>query len=294
MNDPFSRFERLAEVANEGLATSTEVTAIAVQIIQAVQQAISGFLDQLTAVGDKAQKGIDGLDTRVNTIEDELGRIPGEIRQEIEDKIAAVELLEGPKGDQGDAADDEVIARRVYEMMPPPKQGSPDTGIQVRDKLESLKPGQRLDAEFIDGLKELISKLLPKDNGGVRVIGGRAGIQMYIDGVKVGLVQTLNLLAGTGITFSSLNKNGVLTLTVNSSGAAAGTWYLGEQITLDVDAVTFHLLHAPTAKLEVLLDRQPQIMGVDISGTIDGVNKDFAFTSAVDPSLFALIYANYL
>lgn len=291
-DEKLSRLEKLFSVANEGFVTAKEVADAFVQVLRSVQETVVSIFAKIEAVDENAQIGLSEANKRITDVSDSILRERKEIEDSVEAKIAAIQLL---KGDPGEDADPEDVKRRVLAEIhiPDPIPGSSDTPEQVRDKLESLAPGQRFSAEFIDGLKAFIEANFPR-NGGVRVIGGRAGVQMYIDGAKVGLVQTLNLLAGTGINFTYLNKNGVLTLTVNSSGGAGGTWYLGEQITLGGDSMSFTLLHAPTAKLEVLLDRQPQIQGVDITGTIDGVNKNFAFTSVVDPSLLTLIYANYL
>lgn len=279
--DKLSRLEALAKVANEGFATTKEVAQVVATIITVMRNSLKDILSKIADVQKSVDNGDKELSDRVDVVETTIIRE----RKEIDAAIQNIALTPGPKGENGNDS-----------IVPGPKgedgdDGSPDTPIQVRDKLESLAGNQRLDASAVKGLEDLF-KAEPK--GIERWIGGRAGIQVYIEGVKVGLVQYLNLLAGTGITLGYVNKNGVLTLTISSSGGSGGTWYLGEQITLQGDGVTFTLAHAPTAKLEVLLDRQPQIMGVDISGTIDGTNKTFAFTSAPDPSLSNLIYANYL
>lgn len=287
--DFIKRMEGIARAAGEGLTTKAEVAQVLKMLVDTFSELFSGVGKQVDDI-DAAYKAADKkLDERIDGVETVHENDIAAVRAEI--KTIAL-----TPGDPGKDSDPEDVKRRVLAEIevPAPIPGSPDTAGQVRDKLETLKGDERLDAKAISGLEDVIRQLLPKRDNGVRVIGGRAGIQMYIDGAKVGLVQYLNLLAGSGITFDYLNKNGVLTLTVNSTGGTPAQWYLGEQITLDVDAMTFHLLHAPTAKLEVLLDRQPQIMGLDITGTIDGANKDFAFTSPVDSSLLADIYANYL
>lgn len=73
----------------------------------------------------------------------------------------------------------------------------------------------------------------------------------------------------------------------------AVSWTLGEQITLAGDNKTFTLANAPTSILNLTVDRQPQIKGLDYTGTINGVNKTFVFTLSVDASLQTLIYADY-
>ena len=75
--------------------------------------------------------------------------------------------------------------------------------------------------------------------------------------------------------------------------SAIGTWHVGEQITLAGNKMTFTLTFAPSSVINLTVSRQPQINGLDYTGTINGVNKTFVFTSPVDSSLLTSIYADY-
>lgn len=287
MNETLARLDALIRAANIRVISPAEVA----QAFAALVAVVKEMLDATNTGVAEAKKAIlehlAKTDNRVDGVIEEATRVEGELRE-------AIKNIELTPGKDGDDADEEAIFARLKAEIPAPLAGSPDTGDQIVAKLEDQPKKKRLHATALQGLEDLIKSLIPEaEKPTVRVIGGRAGIQMYIDGEKIGLVQTLNLLAGSGVSFSHVNKNGVLTLTVDSTAGPVAPWYLGEQITLDPDKETFTLAHAPTAKLEVLLDRQPQIMGVDITGTIDGVNQTFAFTSAVDDSLLTLVYANY-
>lgn len=79
-----------------------------------------------------------------------------------------------------------------------------------------------------------------------------------------------------------------------SNASSSGTWYQSEAVTLGGDNKTFTLAHAPTSVIYLLGGHQPQIYSIDFTGTIDGVNKTFAYATAVDASLISDQYATYL
>lgn len=282
----FEGFE--LKVESKGLTTTAEVAAVIADVIKKTGSAFMEVARQIVAVQKAVDDGDKALNARVDGVEIAITRE----RKEIDAAIRSISLT---PGDPGKDADPEDVKRRVLAeiVLPEPDQLAQLTDIEIRDMLEALPQGHRFRAQFIEGLKDVIEALIPKD-GGKTWVGGRAGLQTTVNGKKVGLVQYIDYEAGTDITIVPVFKNGVLTLTVNSTGGSAASWHNGEQITLGGDNASFTLANAPTATLEVLLDRQPQILGLDITGTINGTNKNFAFTSAVDPSLASLIYANYL
>lgn len=59
----------------------------------------------------------------------------------------------------GKDADEQAIAKSVLEQIPIPKDGSPDTKEQVRDKLEELVDGEKLSIQAIQDLVELLEEL---------------------------------------------------------------------------------------------------------------------------------------
>jgi len=103
------------------------------------------------------------------------------------------------------------------------KDGSPDTPEQVRDKLASLTGKNRLDKSAIKGLDEIERKVLDRPSV-LNPIYGTRGIQLYTDGTKRGLSNTLNLKAGTGVTLGYSYEGGRNDITINSSSAGIGPW----------------------------------------------------------------------
>lgn len=112
---------------------------------------------------------------------------------------------------------------------------------------------------------------------------------------EVDVIVSLTNLAvtpgGDAITKSSVSPNTFVNTAVSGSG---GTWYTNEALTLDGDKKTFHLAHAPASTIFLLGGHQPQIYGVDFTGTINGINKDFAYATAQDTSVLNDQYATYL
>lgn len=96
---------------------------------------------------------------------------------------------------------------------------------------------------------------------------------------------------GDAITKSSTSPNTFTNTAVSGSG---GTWYTNEAVTLGGDKKTFTLLHAPTSTIFLLGGHQPQIYGVDFTGTINGINATFAYVVAQDNSVLSDQYATYL
>lgn len=143
--------------------------------------------------------------------------------------------------------------------------------------IKHIKKEKLLKKEDIDGLEADIATI----RNHAALSGKQYGKDTFVRGGGD------TVAAGSGV--SIINANGVKT--ISATGSAA--WTRGEQITLQADSKTFTLSKAPTAVLNLTLDRQIQIPTLDYTGTINGSNKTFAFVSAVDPSLQSLIYGDY-
>lgn len=124
----------------------------------------------------------------------------------------------GPKGEKGDSI--------IGPKGDPGKDGdikdlSPD---EIRDSLELLRDGERLDKEAIKGLDDYdeISALAkqPKgnDSGVVTSLEG----MIYVNGVLLGTSKQINIIAGAGITVSYNNVRGRGDITI-SNDSVTGT-----------------------------------------------------------------------
>lgn len=106
------------------------------------------------------------------------------------------------------------------------------------------------------------------------------------------IVSLTNLVVtpgGEAIVKTSTSPN-----TFSNASTGGGTWHQSEVVTLAGDSKTFTLANAPTSVIYLLGGHQPQIYGIDFTGTIDGSNKTFAYVTAVDSSLLTDQYATYL
>lgn len=98
------------------------------------------------------------------------------------------------------------IMQKILDMKPKDgvdgedgEDGSPDTGLEIVDKLEGLKDGEKLSINAIDELAEILEELSKKikeigsapSTGGGRVVGGRV-IRFIDDETPVGTVDGVN------------------------------------------------------------------------------------------------------
>lgn len=119
----------------------------------------------------------------------------------------------------------------------------------------------------------------------------------YIDSIGTQLTSSelavIVSLTSLGITPTNQAVNKITSTTFGNAAVGASSWTVSEQITLAGDRKTFTLLNAPSAVIYLFGGHQPQIWGVDFTGTINGSNKTFVYVAAQDPSLLTDQYATY-
>ena len=114
--------------------------------------------------------------------------------------------------------------------------------VIIRDSLESLEGDERLDKSAIKGLDEALAE---KSKGGVTLFGNSRGVQLYVDGVKEGLAQTINFIPGVGISLTYNRSQGRNDITISASGTAA-LGIIAVSGTVDDSNVTFTAASEPT------------------------------------------------
>ena len=104
----------------------------------------------------------------------------------VKQKLATVRdgkdsTVPGPQGDQGPKGEPGKDGESV--VGPSGKDGSPDTPVQVRDKLETIKDGEKLSIQAIQDLVEKLEELEKKQVGGIGKKGQAYGSirTRYID-----------------------------------------------------------------------------------------------------------------
>lgn len=129
-------------------------------------------------------------------------------------------ILQGKDGIDGKHGKD-----GIGIIGPAGKDGSPDTAEQVRDKLESLKEENRLDASAIKNLPEFIKEK------GIRVIGGHGPLWGLED------VDVVGITVG-----QSIKWDGIRWIPFTPSGST-GTSVYNEVVS--GSGTTFTLAHTP-------------------------------------------------
>lgn len=146
---------------------------------------------------------------------------------------------QGPRGEQGErGADgedgDDGRDGRDGRDGKDGEQGSPDTGEDIRKKLESLKPGDQLDAKYIKNIDQY-SRIIIQERGP----GGK------------GFVET-PLKAGANISITR-DATGALVITGTSGGGSANVIF-GEVVA--GSSTTFTLSQTPSGTISVSANGQ--------------------------------------
>lgn len=133
----------------------------------------------------------------------------------------------------GETPSDERLLKLITPLIPKPGKDADETlivekiekdlpklGMSIRDGLELLPEGEKLNQSAIEGLVETLKELANK--AAKTVSGGVArGIQLYTNGTKRGLQNTLNLIPGTNVTLTYNYAYGRNDVTISASGGAS-------------------------------------------------------------------------
>lgn len=204
-----------------------EVVDILIEVIKAVKNhADTGTTDHrnevsasLTSVQSELQRiESETKDSIKNTGTDSETKV-GDLRTEL---LAQLENLEQAIGGI-DEYDDTSLSQRLDEVEAKiPTLPDEETAIETRDKLETLKDDDRLDMSAVKGLENL-EKKVKEQNPRIGSIFGARGVQLYVNDVKKGLVNTINLVPGTNITITHNTASGRNDITISSSGGSGST-----------------------------------------------------------------------
>lgn len=169
---------------------------------------------------------------------------------DMEDRVNQLE-----DGEDGEDADEEMILERLIGMLP--RENQRETPQSIRNALESLNGDARLDVTAIRGLEELLQKIVKGDSGS-RIVGGRTGTLLYVNGVKQGFRTVLNVIVGedigkgtSGTTFTLANVPILGTVRVYRGGARQRAG-VGKDYTISGKSIT--LLSALAAGEELIVD----------------------------------------
>lgn len=140
-----------------------------------------------------------------------------QMMKKCDDKMS--EMKDGKDADE-EKIKEEVI-QEVLSKIPEPEPVEEETPESVRDMLETLEGEERLDISAIKGFDKTLEDI--KNSKTVRLTGGKMGVQLYVNGVKKGLAQYIDIVQGSNVTISDNLVNGLHTLTISSTGGSGFT-----------------------------------------------------------------------
>lgn len=273
------KLQKLIETANDDFVESEDFSTV-IEAVMVVVREIEARLSTKLTTGDN------DLDAKISEISKELRQTEAGLEDlifnakqslavdvktqllKIFDEISRVEQL------IPNATDLSGVEQKITDLASKiPTIPDPLTSQQIRDSLESLKGNERLDKSAIHGLDEWLETNISKTGGKPVTVFGARGTHLYIDGVKKGLVNTLNFAAGNGMTLAYSKENGLDTLTfVSTGGGGSGGGTLAKQLVsgiIDGSNLVFTVPTAFVGKSIIILDSQTFVQDLDftISGT---------------------------
>ena len=237
--DPLQQLKEKVDNTRLSIAISKQLSPLFKSLVQFIKDTKRELMGRVDSRLDSAEQKIT---TRLAAIREPKDGRDGKDGQSIKGERGE----KGEKGDKGDKG---------------------DAGTDGRD-------GKDIDPEFVEGLddqlKEFEKRLTQTKPSGV-FIGPSRGHFLFIDGAKKGLVNTVNLIAGTGVTLSYNRSYGRNDITIS---AATGAFSI-ITVTGDIDGVntTYSAASAPTLVV-INGTAYRDGRGVSISGTT--ITTDFA------------------
>jgi hypothetical protein len=139
-------------------------------------------------------------------------------------------------------------------------------GEEIVDKINALpiREEDQIDKEHIKGLVDLEKKvnsieIRPSRGGGMR------GLGIFIDGVDKGIVQYINLIAGTNMTLTYTQSNGRNDILFDASGGGSFTKLIATG-TVDGSNTSFTFTSAP---VQIIVDGGRSMQKVSSDGTVN-------------------------
>lgn len=184
--NPDVKLEKLKEMLSlldEGLTREEFVKSFS-EVLKVVKEvkdtsstewkALKEGIDRIKAdLSQTHSQSVDDIKGQVDQVF--VGEKVAEMRKLIEEKIASVrdgidgkDGKDGAKGEKGDKGDPGETGLQGID-------GSPDTGIRIRDKLEKLLGDERLDVSAIKGLEKELDKIKQTFSRGQTVVAIQRG-----------------------------------------------------------------------------------------------------------------------
>lgn len=271
--NPADRLKKLLEVATEDRPSSKEVVLLVKTIIATVGESMKGIraevsksdssskelfskanaslslsiarLERLTesSIKSSSDKWYKELNNEVYKLEEQIKNIPAFDSSPLEAKWSAV------------VADIESSIREWKQLTPQ----------EIRDGLESLVDDERLDISAIKGIEELEGRIKSIEIRPATSVGGLRGLEVMTNGTSAGIIQYLNLIAGTNITLTLTKVGERNDILIDASGGGSFTKLVATG-TVDGSNTVFTFTSPPTM---IIVDGGRAMQKVQSDGTVN-------------------------
>ena len=203
LKEMLKSFEMFMEIAKQTRdMTETEIENLRVMFNEAINEARNNNSEQFATLKARI----------LSALEEKTKDIKEKNAKQIIKLETRVQLLE-----EEERLDKDEIINETLSKIPPQEKLEPETSDSIKEKL--LQTG--IEIEDVNKLPERLKEL--ESRGQVRVGGGSKGIQLYVEGVKKGLAQYIDIVAGSNVTVSDNVVNGLHTITIASTGGSGFT-----------------------------------------------------------------------
>lgn len=203
--------------------TSDDMAKVFNAVLEGVKKVETRIVDNVAKNKDSLESKIKDIHLELKETEKRMGDMTDEMHTKSMGslKVAVTQLEKEVKKcmdmmpELPDYSDRFEEIEEKIPTLPPEKLGE-----DYRNALEALNGDDRLDKSAIRGLEEALEEAV-KNGKHVEVKGSSRGLFLSIDGVEKGILQNINLKAGTGMSIAYSQVNGQDTITFNSSGGGS-------------------------------------------------------------------------
>ena len=189
-------------------------------VVKQVKTVEAKLMKDAEALADLVKKAESNLDKASKT---ELSKLKQELQAKIEVRLdgATKEMSDSLNfvrdkvrdlKDGKDADEQKIVDTVIAELVELSKASDSekqifDTPEQIRDKLSNLPEGERLEAQYIDGLVEIVTGLIPEQkSGGAGIAGRDFFVDIDLSSDLDGSTKTFNIPAVYNILSVSLSS----------------------------------------------------------------------------------------
>jgi len=213
-DEKVTRIQQLIGLISEGITRKEFVTSFenVVKSVKASEARLTSYIHTTisSALSDMNRR----IDAKLSTVKDGTpGKDGTDYVLTETDKSVIASLIEVPIVKETTIVHEQPVVKEVAVYEP---------AEDIRNRLELLEGDERLDASAIKGIDsiwEKIKELAARPSRGQSPMGP----MLYVGGTKKGRANSLNFVAGSGVTISYAYANGRNDVTITATGSASLT-----------------------------------------------------------------------